>query len=71
LGLSTASQHFVDWQPILQVIFRKFSILESFPIFRKENFHFKKVSIFGKFFQDIGGQPIPRMKVQKVSKVQK
>jgi hypothetical protein len=30
LGLSAASQHSIGGQPILQVIFRKLSILESF-----------------------------------------
>jgi hypothetical protein len=52
LGLSAASQHFVGGQPILRVIFRKVSILESL-------FYFKKKIYLKKKIQDISGQSIP------------
>jgi hypothetical protein len=55
LGLSAANQHSIGGQPILWLIFgRKF-----FLISRSKIFYFGKFSIFRKFFQDIGEQPIP------------
>jgi hypothetical protein len=59
LGLSVASQHFVGGQPILWVIFRKFSIYRNFLILEKKFYILRKFPILRKFFQDIGGQPIP------------
>jgi hypothetical protein len=60
LGLSATNQHSVGGQPILQVIFRKLSIFRKFvSIFRNEISIFKQFLISRKFFQDIGGQPIP------------
>jgi hypothetical protein len=53
LGLSSTSQHSVGGQPILRVIFRKLSI------FRNKISYFGMFFIFRRFFQDIGGQPIP------------
>jgi hypothetical protein len=50
LGLSTASQHFFGGQPILQVIYRKFPILERvFSNFGKEIFYFKNLFFLKKF----------------------
>jgi hypothetical protein len=54
LSLSAAIQHSVGGQPILWAIFRKFFLILEMKISILGKF-----SILRKFFQDIGGQPIP------------
>jgi hypothetical protein len=58
LSLSAASQHFVGGQPILRDIFRKLYIFRKF-LFLEKLLYLTKFSIFRKFVEDIGGQPIP------------
>jgi hypothetical protein len=57
LGLLAASQHSVDGQPILRVIYRKFLFLEF--LFRERNFLFLVSFLFLENFQHISGHPIP------------
>jgi hypothetical protein len=59
LGLSVASQHFVDRQPILQIIFTKHPILRKKSIFRNELFYFGEFFIFRKKFRISAGSQYP------------